>query len=206
MKLTKGMAGLLTTVLIGAAWAAAPAANSLLAIGSSAPMADIRMKNIDGSMLALNDLKGAKGTLVIFTCNHCPYAVAWEDRYAAIGNQAIKDGFGVVAINANDPSRNPIDGLEGMAARAKERGFKFPYVVDDPGQVAKAFGATRTPEVFLFDAAGKLAYHGAIDDSAEDAAAVQTHYLKDALTAVGSGKEVAIKNTKAIGCSIKFRS
>jgi peroxiredoxin len=206
MKLTKGMAGLLTTVLIGTAWAAAPAANSLLAIGSSAPMADIKMKNIDGSMLALNDLKGAKGTLVIFTCNHCPYAVAWEDRYAAIGNQAIKDGFGVVAINANDPSRNPIDGLEGMAARAKEKGFKFPYVVDDPGQVAKAFGATRTPEVFLFDAAGKLAYHGAIDDNAEDASAVQTHYLKDALTAVGSGKEVVTKNTKAIGCSIKFRS
>lgn len=181
-------------------------AKKSLAIGMAAPMADVKMKNIAGDSLSIADAKGPKGTLVIFTCNHCPYVKAWEDRIAALGNQAKQDGLGVIAINSNDPSSHAEDGFDEMVTRAKEKGMNFAYVVDDTSGVARAFGATRTPEAFLFDANGKLAYHGAIDDNAEDAAAVKSHYLADAIGAVVAGKLPANKETKAVGCGIKFRS
>ena len=112
----------------------------------------------------------------------------------------------MVAVNANDPSAAAEDGYDGMVSRAKEKGFAFPYVVDATSGVAKAFGATRTPEAFLFDKDGKLAYHGAVDDNMQDATKVEKSYLKDALDAVAGGKAVPVAETKSIGCSIKFRS
>ncbi len=181
---------------------AAPA----LALGSTMPMADAKLKNVDGKDVTLASIKGAKGTLVVFTCNACPWAKKWEARVASIGNDALKRGIGVVAINSNDPAKNAEDGYEVMQARAKTRGMKFAYAVDGTSELARAFGANRTPEVFLFDAAGKLVYHGAIDDNADDAKAVKAAYLKDAVAAVAAGKKVAMAETKAMGCSIKFRA
>ena len=174
-------------------------------LGDKAPMTDTKMKNVDGKEMSIAGVAGKNGTLVIFTCNHCPFVKAWEKRIVEIGNAYSKKGIGVIAIDANDPAVQAPDSYEEMQTRAKERGFQFPYVVDATSDVARAFGATRTPEFFLFDKDGKLVYHGALDDN-KDAAQASQPYLKDALEAVLAGKPVATAETKAIGCSIKFRS
>lgn len=199
--MTLGVAALACASLLFAAEEA-----KSLALGSSAPMADQKMKNVDGREVSLADVCGEKGTLVIFTCNACPWAKAWEDRIVALGNEYAAKGVGVIAINSNDPAKVADDGYEGMQQRAKDKKFAFPYVVDATSGVARAFGAARTPEIFLFDAAGKLAYHGTIDDNAQEPAKVEARYLRDALEAVAAGREVALKETKALGCGIKFRS
>jgi peroxiredoxin len=179
-------------------------ASARLALGASLPMTDAKMLNVDDKQVSIADIKGEKGTLVIFTCNHCPFVKMWEGRIAEIGNAAKAQGVGVIAINANDPATKPEDGVADMKARAAELSLSFPYVVDAGSKVARGFGATRTPEVFLFVADGKIVYWGAVDDSADDPAAVAQHFLKDALTAVSAGAPVAVSETKAVGCSIKF--
>jgi peroxiredoxin len=194
----------LGVVALGVA-AGSAAEAAALSLGEAAPMATVKMKSVDGRELSIADVAGAKGTLVMFSCNHCPYVKAWEDRIASIGNGAPARGVGVIVINANDPEAYPEDDYAAMQKRAQEKGFEFPYVVDATSDVARAFGATRTPEVYLFDAAGKLAYRGAIDDNAQDAAKAQRRYLADAIDALAAGREVAERETKAIGCSIKFR-
>lgn len=181
-------------------------AGDRLALGKKAPMATVMMESTDGKKVSIAQAKGAKGTLVIFTCNHCPWAKAWEKRVAELGNEWSKKGFGVLAINPNDPKAQPEDNLDEMKARAKTLGLAFPYTVDATSDVARAFGATKTPEVFLFDAKDELVYHGAIDDNAEKPEAVKKPYLRDALAAVAAGQKVPQAETKAIGCSIKFRS
>ena len=168
-------------------------------------MADVKMKNVNDQMVTIAGEKGGKGTLVVFTCNHCPYAKAWESRLATIGNEARKMGFGVIAINPNDPTAYPTDGLDEMKVRAQKLGFTFPYAVDATSDVARAYGASKTPEVFLFDAADTLVYYGAIDDNYRDASAVDQHYLQDALRAVAAGQSISKTVTKALGCSIKYR-
>ena len=181
-------------------------ARAQLAIGDAVPMKDVKMAGVDGKSVTLASVAGKKGTLVVFTCNHCPWAKMWQTRVTEIGNAAGKAGIGMVAINANDPAEYPEDNMDGMKQRAKQLGIKFPYVVDASSDVARAFGASRTPEAFLFDADGKLVYHGTIDDSPKDAAAVKDAYLKDAVNAVSTGKTVTTAETKSMGCSIKFRS
>jgi hypothetical protein len=176
-----------------------------LEIGSGIPEASVKMKNVDGRELALAESTGPKGLLVVFTCNHCPWAQAWEARVVALGNEYRSKGVGVVAVNANDPSAYPEDDYGPMQERAKAKGYEFPYVVDATSGVARAFSATRTPEAYLFDARGKLVYTGAIDDNAQEPAAVTSRYLKDALDAVVGGTPVPLARTKALGCSIKFR-
>jgi thiol-disulfide isomerase/thioredoxin len=175
-----------------------------LASGDPVALTGQGMMNVDGERVSITDVAGEKGTLVLFTCNHCPWVKAWEDRMVALGNEYRKKGVGVIAVNSNDPAAAG-DTFRGMQERAREKGFRFPYVVDATSDVARAFGATRTPEAFLFDGKGRLVYHGAIDDSAKDPAAVESHYLRDALAAVASGREPAVRQTKALGCSIKFR-
>jgi len=181
-------------------------ARAQLAIGDALPMKDVKMTGVDGKSVTIAGVSGKKGTLVVFTCNHCPWAKMWQTRVTEIGNTAGKAGIGMVAINANDPAEYPEDGMDGMKQRAKELGIKFPYVVDATSDVARAFGASRTPEAFLFDAGGKLVYHGTVDDSPKDASAVKDAYLKDAVSAVSTGKTVTTAETKAMGCSIKFRA
>jgi peroxiredoxin len=175
-----------------------------LALGATAPKTDVKMKNVDGKELSIADVKGEHGTLVIFSCNHCPFVKAWETRIASIGNTYRKKGFGVIAINSNDPAAIADDNYEEMQKRAKDRGFEFPYVVDATSGMARAFGATKTPEAFVFDSTGKLVYHGAIDDD-KDGKNVTKNFLRDALDAVLAGKDVTVKETKAIGCGIKLR-
>ena len=194
----------------GAAAGGAGAAESAggLALGAKVPaaVAKTKMKNVDGKMLSIADVTGKAGTLVVFTCNHCPFAKAWEERIVELGNTYAGKGVGVILVNANDPAMHPDDGYEGMQAHAKDRGMKIPYVVDDTSAVARAFGASVTPEAFLFDKAGKLAYHGTIDDNRQEPDKVTARYLKDALDAVVAGKKPAVPETKGLGCGIKFRS
>lgn len=183
--------------------AEAPAAEGL-ALGGSAPMSATEMRNVDGTMHSIASVAKEKGTLVLFTCNHCPYAVAWQERYVALAHDFMEQGIGVIAINSNDDTEYPSDSFEGTVARAAELSMRFPYVMDETSDVARAFGAEKTPEAYLFDAEGHLVYHGAVDDS-QDPAGVQEHYLRDALTAVAAGSAVAQAETNAVGCSIKFR-
>jgi len=179
-----------------------------LALGSKVPaaVAKTKMKNVDGKMLSLADVTGKAGTLVVFTCNHCPFAKDWEQRIVELGNAYAGKGIGVVLVNANDPTQHADDGFEEMQAHAKSRGMKIPYVVDETSAVARAFGASVTPEAFLFDKTGKLAYHGTIDDNRKEPDKVKARYLKDALDAVVAGKAPAVSETKGLGCGIKFRS
>ena len=188
------------------AWAQETAAPAVLTLGKAAPMADVKMKTTDGREVSIADVKGAKGTLVVFTCNACPWAKKWESRIVKLGNEATKQGIGAIAINSNDPGRNPEDGYDVMVTRAKSQGMKFAYAVDGTSDIARAFGASKTPEAFLFDASGKLVYHGTIDDNADNAKAVKQAYLATAVKAVAAGKTVAVAETKALGCGIKYRA
>ena len=185
---------------------APPASAEALAIGSAVPQVDVAMKNVDGKQVTIAGVRGAKGTLVVFTCNHCPWAKAWETRIVELGNTYLKRGIGVVAINPNDPAAYEEDAFEVMQKVARNRKMAYPYVVDATSDVARAFGASRTPEAYLFDKSGKLVYHGTIDDNAREPGKVQSRWLRDALEAVVAGKPVPMAETKALGCSIKFRS
>jgi len=199
-------------LLAGGAWFAAVAAAQgpldvkPLALGDAAPLADVKMMNVDGRELSIAEARGPKGTLVVFTCNACPWAKAWHSRIVSLGNRSAKQGIGVVAVNSNDPGVVPEDGYRVMQANAKRSKMAFPYVVDATSDVARAFGATRTPEAFLFDREGHLVYHGTIDDNAKQPGQVKARYLEDAVHAVLDGHEIALQETKALGCSIKFRT
>jgi hypothetical protein len=203
---------LLLALSIGAVFAFAAAAQAsaepphALALGATAPLADTPLQNVDGRSLTLAGASGRKGTLVLFICNHCPWVKAWQPRIAAVGNAALAKGLGVVAVNSNDPAAYPEDAFAEMVKRARAVGYKFPYAMDSTSALAVAFGATHTPEAFVFDAKGRLVYHGAIDDNAQDAKAVKSHWLADAVDAVAAGRAVPTAETKALGCSIKFRA
>jgi peroxiredoxin len=178
----------------------------VLPIGKPAPEASTKMKSaVDGKSVSIADVTGKAGTLVIFTCDHCPFARGWEGRIVELANAYAKKGVGVILINANDPSQHEEDGFAGMQARAKSANMQIPYVIDATSNVARAFGATVTPEAFLFDRHGKLAYHGTVDDNLKQPDQVQKHYLQDALDAVVAGKSPALPETKSLGCSIKYR-
>ncbi len=176
-----------------------------LELGDKPPKTDVKMKGTDGKDYTIAGVKGAKGTLVIFSCNHCPFVVAWEERIAALCNEFMKKGVGIIQINSNDYNRSKSDTPELMAQRSKERGFEFPYVVDATSEVARAFKATVTPEFFLFDADDKLVFHGALDDNHRNASAATQHYLKNALAALLKGEAITVHRTKTPGCTIKFR-
>ncbi len=177
-----------------------------LPLGTLLPEADVELRDAEGQTFTIGKIAGEKGTLVVFTCNHCPYVKGWEGRITELGNEFAERGIGVIAINPNDPQKQPEDGIEGMKERAKKLGLEFPYVVDETSGVARTYGATKTPEVYLFDADKKLVYHGAVDDEARDPAKVSSHWLRDALEAVVGGRPVPVAETKAVGCGIKFRA
>jgi thiol-disulfide isomerase/thioredoxin len=178
--------------------------NAVIDFGDAPTDADVKMKSVGGSMVSINDIKGDKGTLIIFTCNHCPFVIAWQDQMVELGNAYGKKGIGVVFINSNDPSVKG-DSFEGMQELAQKEGYQFPYVVDETSDIARNFGAKKTPDVFLFDAAGKLVYHGAVGEGGRKPKPDGESYLKNALDSVLEGKAVTTPETKAVGCSIKFR-
>lgn len=165
-----------------------------------------RLRNVDESWVDSQDwLKGARGSVVIFSCNHCPYVQAWEGRMIQLGKDYQPRGVRFVLINANDAIKYPEDSFSEMGKRANAKGFPFPYVHDEDQSVARAFGASRTPEVFLFDGGGMLQYHGRIDDQYEDPIAVRSPDLRDALEALLSGRTPDRPETPLIGCTIKWK-
>lgn len=166
------------------------------------------LKNIDGKMVSLADYNDKEGVIVVFTCNHCPYAKAYEQRIIDLDATFAPQNFPVVAINPNDPNRVPEDAFDKMQERAEEKGYTFPYLVDETQAIARAYGATKTPHVYLLENEGNgtftVAYIGAIDDSPMDADAVDKTYLADAIAAVKAGDAPSPSETKAIGCTIKW--
>ena len=169
---------------------------------------DFSLKNIDGHIISLKDFKDAKGFIIIFTCNHCPFSVAYEDRIIALDKKYKQVGFPVIAINPNDSTVVPSDSYSNMIVRAEEKNFPFPYLLDADQSITAAYGATRTPHVFLLQKkSGKLIvrYIGAIDDNYEEPQNVTKHYLSDAIDALLDNKKPNPDFTKAIGCSIKYQ-
>ncbi|NNF18204.1 MAG: thioredoxin family protein [Flavobacteriaceae bacterium] len=167
---------------------------------------DFELKNIDGNTVSLADYKDAKGFLVIFTCNTCPYSVAYEDRIIALDQKYKTLGVPVIAINPNNPKVQAGDSFEKMKQRAKEKNFTFPYLLDEGQKIFPQYGAQRTPHVFLLENQSKgyvVRYIGAIDDNYADADKVTEPFVENAVDAMLNGQEIAVTNTRAIGCTIK---
>ncbi len=169
---------------------------------------DFKLKNVDGKYISLADYKKAKGFILIFTCNHCPYAIAYEDRIIELDKKYASKGYPVIAINPNNPDVQPKDSYEAMQQRAKEKGFPFPYLFDDGQKIYPQYGATKTPHVFILNKEkGKniVRYIGAIDNNYADSNDVSEKYVESALNALIAGKEVKQQQTAAIGCTIKVK-
>ncbi|NDJ61370.1 MAG: thioredoxin family protein [Chloroflexi bacterium] len=164
------------------------------------------LPGVDDQTHALSDHADKNAIAVIFSCNHCPYVRAWEDRMVQIQADYAAKGAQLIAINANDAAKYPDDSFPKMKERAQEKGFNFPYLHDESQEIARAYGAERTPEIFLFDKDGKLRYHGAIDDNYEMPEAVKAPYLRDALDAVLSGETPETAETPPVGCSVKWKA
>lgn len=173
------------------------------AIGDTAR--DFSLKNVNGKNVSLSGIKDAKGYIVVFTCNNCPYAKAYEDRIIKLQEKYGSLGYPVVAINSNDPEVAPADSYAKMKERAKSKKFPFVYLYDSTQEIAKTYGATRTPHVFVLDNNRVVRYIGAIDDNSEDETLVKEKYVENAVDAMRSGQEIAVKETKAIGCGIKWK-
>lgn len=177
---------------------------STLEIGAMAPELSYKMLNTNKEQVCLNELKGNKGTLVIFSCNSCPFVIAWEDRYPLLATITETNEIGFALINSNEARRKGDDSVEEMISHAKEMGYaNIPYLVDLDSKLANSFGAKTTPHVFLFDAEWKLVYEGAIDDNHKSAKDVKAKYLENAMNSLAKGEKIDPNNTKAMGCSIK---
>ncbi|GIV33473.1 MAG: thioredoxin family protein [Chitinophagales bacterium] len=202
------MKSIFTALLILTAMSTETFANPGYQIGDVAT--DFKLKNIDGRMVSLSDYPDAKGFVIVFTCNHCPYAKLYEERLVALDKVAKAKGYPVIAINPNDATKYPEDSYENMIKRAKEKGFTFPYLVDETQEIARTYGALRTPHVFLLkkDSDNKLrvAYIGAIDDDTEGTRPDRVKYVENAIDAVENGQKPDPEITKAIGCTIKWKT
>lgn len=174
-----------------------------LQIGSTMPKADLKMQDISGKNVAMKDAKKDNGILVMFSCNTCPYVVKNQERTVAISKFATENKVGVIILNSNEALRGDDDSYAAMQTYAKDQGYQWNYVIDKNHEVADAFGANRTPECFLFDKNLKLVYHGAIDNSPQDEAAITRVHLKEAITEMVGGKEVTVKESRSVGCTIK---
>lgn len=169
---------------------------------------DFKLRNVDGTMVSLADYKDAKGYIVIFTCNTCPYAVLYEDRIIELDKKYASKDYPVIAIMPNNTDIMPGDRMDAMKARASSKGFTFPYLIDEGQKIYPQYGATRTPHVYVLQKTKKgnvVKYIGAIDDNYKDAALVNTRYVENAVDALLNGKEIEETNTRAIGCSIKVK-
>lgn len=171
---------------------------------------DFKLKNYDGRMVSMADYKDAKGYIVIFNCNTCPYSKAYDSRIIALNKKYASKGFPVLTINPNDPDLSPGDSFDEMKKQAKRNKYDFPYLVDETQDVARAYGATNTPHVYVLDKVSneklKVVYIGAIDDNSRNAETVTKKYVEDAIEALMQSKNVPVTQTKAIGCTIKWRN
>ena len=176
-----------------------------LEIGSTMPLKDLKLADISGKNITLANAKGDVGTLVVFSCNTCPWVIRWEDRYVSLANTYAQKGIGMIAVNSNAARFGGEDSLEEMLEHAKNNGYNFPYAQDPESELASAFGATKTPHIYLFDGDDKLVYRGAIDDNAKNAKKVDVPFLANAIDALLAGNPINPQTTKALGCSIKFK-
>lgn len=175
-----------------------------LSVGDKA--VGFNLKNVDGNMVSLRDFANEEGVILIFSCNHCPYSVAYEDRIIELDKTYKSQGYPVVMINPNDPTDYPADSYDNMIVRSQEKGFTFPYLFDDGQAIYPQYGATRTPHVYLLQKKEKgfyVAYIGTIDNNYKDASAVSEKYVENAIASLKKGEKPAVDYTKAIGCSIK---
>lgn len=196
--------GLIVLAFVGIMAAVAFKGNQMLEIGSKAPLADVKMKDVSGKMLSLEDLKKENGLLVIFSCNTCPFVLGWEDQYPELGKLTAKNEIGMVLINSNEGKRKDEDSLEAMKKHFREAGYNTPYVIDGNHNLADAFGAKTTPHVYLFDSNMELVYRGAINDKYENKEATATRfYLNNAIDQLMNGEEITLPATQERGCSIK---
>lgn len=177
-----------------------------LPIGSEMPKSDHKMLDISGKEVSMKEAAKGNGVLVMFSCNTCPYVVKNEQRTVAMGDFAAKLNVGVIIINSNEAYRGTEDSFEAMKEYASEKKYNWFYVVDKNSEVADAFGANRTPECFLFNKQLKLVYHGAIDDNPSDEAAVKRQHLREAITEMAEGKEISVKESRSVGCTIKRKA
>jgi peroxiredoxin len=169
---------------------------------------DFKLKNIDGKMVSLANYKQAKGYIVVFTCNHCPYAKAYESRIMALDKQYAAKGYPVIAISPNDPVAEPTDSYENMQKLATQKGYTFPYLIDETQEITRAYGAKATPHVYVLQktASGNVVqYIGAIDDDTQNTKAEKLKYVENAVNALLAGKNVETNATKAIGCGIVWK-
>jgi len=174
-----------------------------LPLGSPIPKPDLKMKDVSGKEISLQEARTDKGLLVMFSCNTCPYVIKNQSRAYEVCKYALGSGLGVAVLNSNEAQRSADDSYEDMKAYAKEQGYGWYYMVDQNSSLADAFGANRTPECYLFDGSDKLVYHGAIDDNPNDAGAVSRKHLRVAIDEVLGGKEVTLKQSRSVGCGIK---
>ena len=177
-----------------------------LPIGSAIPKADLKVKDVSGKLLSLSDIKTGTGLLVMFSCNTCPYVIKNQDRTRDIGAYAKSKNLGFIVLNSNEGNRESQDSYSAMQQYATDQQYNWPYAVDYNNVLADAFGATRTPECFLFDSNARLVYHGAIDDSPADPSKIQRTHLKEAINEILSGKDVTVKQSRSVGCSIKRKA
>ena len=180
------------------------AAADELDIGSEMPLAEVKMADVGGKNVSLKDAIGENGLLVVFSCNTCPWVNAWEDRYISVSKLSQKKGVGMIAINPNEGSRGNGDSMDDMQSRAKKAKYDFYYTLDKESKLASAFGASRTPQIYLFNNKGTLVYRGAIDDNARRPRKVENPYLMDAINAMVAGEKINTASTKALGCGIKY--
>jgi peroxiredoxin len=174
-----------------------------LSIGDTLPMGEVKLKDVSGKMMTLQQLKKNNGLLVVFTCNTCPYVVATQERYRLISKLAKANEIGLVTINSNEAQRGDVDSFEEMKLYASQQEYDFPYLLDLNATLADAFGATKTPDVFLFNSKLTLVYKGAIDDSHRDATQIKQRFLEKAMQNMVRGESIDPSTTAAVGCSIK---
>jgi peroxiredoxin len=177
--------------------------NRDVALGTPCP--DFRLRAVDGTTVGRDDLRDAKAVVVMFICNHCPYVQAVEDRIVGLAREYGPKGVQFLGICSNDPTGYPDDAPARLLARSREKGYGFPYLVDESQQVARAFGAVCTPDIYVYDGERRLAYHGRIDDSWQDASKVTRRELAAALDALLAGRKPAAEQLHSIGCSIKWK-
>lgn len=177
--------------------------SEVLPIGAEMPKADVKMKDVSGKDINLKKAASAKGLLVMFSCNTCPYVIKNQQRTVEICSYAKKNDLGVIVLNSNEAYRDGDDSFSEMKSYAASQKYNWYYAVDKDHEVADAFGANRTPECFLFDKDLKLVYHGAIDDNPSDASSVKRHHLQEAINELMAGNEISVKETRSVGCTIK---
>ena len=175
----------------------------VLPIGSSLPLIDEKMMNVDGKEITLKDAAKSKGLLVMFSCNTCPYVIKNQERTVEAADRASDLEIGTILINSNEALRGDADSPAAMKDYAQEQNYLMPYAIDKDSKIADAFGATKTPEVFLFDGEMKLVYHGAIDDNPTDAGNVKRNHLFEAMKELNAGKKITVTESKSVGCGIK---